>query len=367
MQNGSLPAREDQGLFNTFESGISHFQFNNYWLRQKSLYNIDMKLASIELISEIHPHPNADKLELAKVLGYTCIIEKSRYKAGDAVVLIQPDTVLPDEPWAEMFKKRSSRVRAMKLRGVWSFGIVMPISTWFTNNIPVVGDEVSDLIGVTKYEAPQPQQLDAKGILPFSIRKTDEERYQNILDLPFGETVDVTLKVDGQSATFYCYKNRQTGEWHTGICSRSLELKPECSNNYTRINAKYDILSKLLNYCSFRDVSLALRGEIYGNGIQGHAANPHSKLPLDFAAFSVYNFDTFQYENVGSEHYVYKVCSKIKIPTVDIVETATLTPELIKKYAEEMTEINGRSFEGVVIKHSKGSFKVINLSYDERK
>jgi len=156
-----------------------------------------MKLASIELISEIKSHPNADKLELAKVLGYTCIVEKGKYKAGDAVVLIQPDTVLPDEPWAEMFKKRGNRVRAMKLRGVFSFGIVMPISTWFTSNIPVVGDEVSDLIGVTKYEAPQPQQLDAKGLLPHGLGKTDEERYQNILDLPFGEDVMVTLKMDG--------------------------------------------------------------------------------------------------------------------------------------------------------------------------
>lgn len=335
-----------------------------------------MKLASIELISEIHPHPNADKLELAKVLGYTCIIEKGRYRAGAAVVLIQPDTVLPDKPWAEIFKKRSNRTKAIKLRGQWSFGIVMSPydiidAFFFTDQFgdfkDNIGKEVSDLIGVTKYEAPQPQQLDAKGHLPFGLGKTDEERYQNILDLPFGEKVDVTLKIDGQSATYYCRKDRETGEWHTGICSRSLELKPECSNNYTRINLKYDILSKLLNYCSFRDVSLALRGEIYGSGIQGHAANSHSKLNLDFAAFSVYNFDTFQYENVGSEHYVYKVCSKIEIPTVDILETVALTPELIKEYSEEMTEINGRSFEGVVIKHNKGSFKIINLAYDERK
>jgi RNA ligase (TIGR02306 family) len=326
-----------------------------------------MKLASIELISEINPHPNADKLDLAKVLGYTCIVEKGKYKTGDAVVLIQPDTVLPDKPWAEMFKKRSSRTKAIKLRNVWSFGIVMPLSTWFTDNIPVVGDEVSDLIGVIKYEAPQPQQLDAKGLLPHGLSKTDEERYQNILDLPFGETVDVTLKIDGQSATFYCYKNRQTGEWHTGICSRSLELKPECLNNYTRINLKYDILSKLLNYCSFRDVSLALRGEIYGNGIQAHANNPHAKLPLDFAAFNVYNFDTFTHERPQDDHYYQKVCRCISVPEVDLIERTTLTKELIKEYSEEMTEINGKSFEGVVIKHSLGSFKVINMSYDDRK
>jgi len=337
-----------------------------------------MKLASIELISEIKPHPNADKLELAKVLGYTCIVEKDRYRAGAAIVLIQPDTVLPDKPWAEMFKKRSSRVRAMKLRGSWSFGIIMSpydimdaffFADQFGDFKDNIGKEVSDLIGVTKYEAPMPQQLDAKGILPFGLNKTDEERYQNILDLPFGETVDVTLKVDGQSATYYCYKNRQTGEWHTGICSRSLDLKPECIfNNYTRINRKYDILNKLENYCKFHDFSLALRGEIYGSGIQSHAANPHSKLDLAFAAFNMYNFDTFQYVTDKSciFHYT-RFCDQYSIPTVDLLETATLTPELIKEYAEVMTEVNGRAFEGVVIKHKSGSFKVINLGYDERK
>ena len=335
-----------------------------------------MKLASIELITDIQPHPNADKLELAKVLGYTCIIEKDRYRVGAAVVLIQPDTVLPDKPWAEMFKKRSSRVRAMKLRGVWSFGIVMALDKvidpfFFGDQYGDpkwhIGLEISHLIGVTKYEAPQPQQLDAKGPLPFGLGKTDEERFQNILDLPYGEKVDVTLKIDGQSATYYCHKDRQTGEWTTGICSRSLEMKPECYNNYTNIDRKYGILNKLQDYCKFYDVSLALRGEVYGNGIQGHAANPHAKLPLDFAAFSVYNFDTFQYETTSGAHNYLRVCHRIGIPTVDLVERTALTPELIKEYAEEMTEINGRAFEGVVIKHSMGSFKVINLSYDERK
>jgi len=335
-----------------------------------------MKLASIELISEIKPHPNADKLELAKVLGYTCIIEKGRYRAGAAVVLIQPDTVLPDKPWAEMFKKRGNRVKAMKLRGIWSFGIVMSpydvcdISDLKSMLMPVnIGKDIADRIGVTKYEAPQPQQLDAKGPLPFGLGKTDEERYQNILDLPFGELVDVTLKIDGQSATYYCRKDRQTGEWTTGICSRSLEMKPECDNNYTRINKKYNILEKLLRYCMANNVSLALRGEIYGNGIQGHAANPHSKLPLDFAAFSVFNFDTNEYENVGSEHY-YAVLSGsdyLGVPCVPTISRQVLTPELIKHYAEDISEINGKPFEGVVIKHKNGSFKVISLAYDERK
>lgn len=344
---------------------------------QKCTDHNNMKLASIELISEIHPHPNADKLELARVLGYTCIIEKDRYRAGAAIVLIQPDTVLPDKPWAEMFKKRGNRVRAMKLRGQWSFGIVMSpydiidsffFADQFGDFKDNIGKEVSELVGVVKYEAPMPQTLDAKCPLMYGLNKTDEERYQNLVSiLPYGEVVDVTLKVDGQSGTFYCRKDPETNEWQTGVCSRSLELKKECLNNYTRAEAKYNILDKLQAYCEANNVSLALRGEVHGSGIQHFGVNPHSKLPLSFAAYSVFNLDTLEYENKGSKHYYQNVCRVINVPEVDLLETTILTPELIKEYAEVMTEVNGRAFEGVVIKHSKGSFKVINLNYDERK
>jgi len=96
------------------------------------------------------------------------------------------------------------------------------------------GTEVSHLIGVTKYEAPMPQTLDAKCPLMYGLARTDEERWQNIADLPYGEVCDITLKIDGQSGTFYCRKDPETNEWQTGVCSRSLELKKECLNNYTR-------------------------------------------------------------------------------------------------------------------------------------
>jgi len=335
-----------------------------------------MKLASIELITEIKPHPNADKLDIVKVLGYNCIVGKGDFDVGDSVVLIQPDTVLPDKPWAEMFKKRSSRVRAMKLRGVWSLGIVMKpcdvLDLYFfedqngrlKNNI---GFDVAKLIGVVKYETPQPQQLDAKGPLPYGLNKTDEERFQNLTELPFGETTVVTLKVDGQSGTYYCHKDRQTGEWTTGICSRTLEMKTECDNNYTRINKKYDILNRLLGYCQTHDVSLALRGEIYGNNIQKSNNNPHSILPLDFAAFNVFNLDTHEYENIADVHSYQNVCVTLGLPMVMPVAVIDLTPELIKHYAEDISEIDGKPFEGVVIKHKNGSFKIINMHYDERK
>ncbi len=325
-----------------------------------------MKLASIETIKTLEKHPNADALDIATVLGYRCIVARDAFSVGEKVVLIQPDTVLPDEPWAEMFRKRSNRVKACRLRGEWSFGIVMPVSTWPDLSLEV-GSEVSEIIGVSKYEPPAPQDLSAAGYLPRGLPKTDEERWQNIEALPYGEVCDITLKIDGSSLSVFARK-LEDGTWETGITSRSLCLKADCDNKYTRGVAKYDILNKLLAYCQKHDVSLSLRGELYGNGIQGFGKNPHGQLPLDFAAFSVYNMDELKYEGPNNTHYYEKVCTELNIPTVPMLEKAViLTPEHIDKYSMLIDKVDGKPFEGVVVKHKEGSFKIINLQYDERK
>ena len=159
-----------------------------------------------------------------------------------------------------------------------------------------------------------------------------------------------------------------THEWETGICSRSLRLKPEYDNNYTKAEKKYNILHKLKQYCEQHNVSLALRGEVYGQGIQAHSSNPHAKLPLNFASFSVYNFDKNEYEPPSSDHYYQKVCNILEVPTVPTnMKDSVLTQELIEEFAHKREKIDNNSFEGVVIKHNQGSFKVINLAYDERK
>ena len=135
-----------------------------------------MKLASIETITEILPHGNADSLLICRVLGYQCIIRKvDHFKVGDKVCFIQPDTTLPDAEWATVFKAKSNRVKAIRLRGEWSEGIVLKPSVV---NLPPDsyedGQEISEIIGVRKYEAPAPQDLNAKGPLHFGIPKTDE-------------------------------------------------------------------------------------------------------------------------------------------------------------------------------------------------
>jgi len=87
-----------------------------------------MKDATIEIISEVKSHPNADRLDLVKILGFQCVTEKGLYKEGDRIVYIRPDSVLPLENWTEGYRKYSpNRIKSAKLRGEWSEGIVVPM------------------------------------------------------------------------------------------------------------------------------------------------------------------------------------------------------------------------------------------------
>lgn len=365
-----------------------------------------MNLATVEKVVIVEHHPNADKLDIIKVLGYHAIVGRDQYKVGDLVVFVQPDSILPsDKAWCQDLLRYTSkgRLRAVRLRGEWSMGLVVGMDVAHDLYTGVdkglmefpEGYDVTDLLGITKYEPTLPKNMQARGGLPFDIPKTDEERWQNLRKIEdfYGKDVDVTLKIDGSSATFYCVLPGHHpsidpwGEPVVGLCSRSLELKmgvdedgKEYNSKWHEAERRYNILEKLRNYCVDNGVSLALRGEIFGEGIQGFAHNPHAKGPVDFAAFSVYNIHTREYERLNDDHYVMQVAAMLGIPTVPLLETGAfndtrLTQELIDKYDHELksldcTEKGGifmDRFEGVVVNFDGGSFKIINKWYDSDK
>src|SRR5260221_13158075 len=166
-----------------------------------------MKDATIEMIGSINPHPEADRLDLATILGFQCVVQKGLYNGGETIVYIRPDSLLPIEKWTEDYRKYSpKRIKAVKLRGLFSEGIIVPFEI-LPQNVQdqliqlSVGDDVSEIIGVTHYEPPAPNDIQAKGGLPYGIPKTDKERNENYSEnkLPYGELCDLFLKADGQS------------------------------------------------------------------------------------------------------------------------------------------------------------------------
>jgi len=333
-----------------------------------------MKDATIEIIGSVEAHPNADRLDLVKIMGYQCVTQKGLYTGGEKIVYIKPDALLPVELWTEDYRKYSpKRIKAVKLRDRWSEGIIVPFSILPNGNDLIdleEGTDVSELIGVTHYEAPTPNDIQAKGGLPFGIPKTDEDRWESERRLPFGELVDITLKADGQSASYFLKlaDEQLSIEEKFGILGRTLELHEIFTNKYTAHIARYDIKNKLTEFCKKHNVSLCIRGESYGRGIQGNENNPHSKMDEGWAMFSVFNIDTHEYERKGSKFYFLNIAKEIGLPTVDIIERdVVLTQELIDKYSTGITKLNGLPFEGVVFQHAGGSFKCINKDYDSKK
>ncbi len=194
--------------------------------------------ASIELIGEVKAHWNADKLDLVKVLGFQCVTQKGLYKGGEKIVYVRPDSLLPVESWTEEYRKYSpKRIKACLLRKEWSEGIVIPFDILPNGNDLKdleVGTDVAAMIGVTHYEPPAPNDLKVKGGLPYQQPKTDEERYENFPDhkLPYGQLVDIGLKVDGQS----CLSEETLVETKDGIktikeiCDSKYKGKVKCFN-----------------------------------------------------------------------------------------------------------------------------------------
>lgn len=323
-----------------------------------------MKLATIVTIKELAEIKNADRILLATMNenGWQCVVSKDKFKVGDRAAYIAIDSILPDKEWTKFYKSKSSRIKSLKLKNCWSQGVLESLSVLELPDLPVNTD-VTEILGITKWEAPVPQQLDAKGNLRFGLFKTDETNFQSLDSIPYGEEVIVSAKKDGQSGSYFCKVLFDNIE--VGITSRSLELKPECPNNFTAINNKYNILEKLREYCVRNKKSLCIRGEVYGVGIQSFKINPDCKVSLNFAAFNVLNMDTLQYEPFD---FCLELCKELGIPTVEVLERAILTPELIKKYKEDLEKINGQFFEGCVFKlKNGGSFKVINVHYDQNK
>ncbi len=171
------------------------------------------KLATIEEVQSLEPIPDADRIELAKIRGWNVVVQKGLYEVGDLVVYFEIDSMLDIEmPQFRFLSERGVRtdadgfkghvVKTMRLRGQYSQGLAIPISE-FDLSGPVGGD-VTDLLGVRKWEPLIPASLSGRvrGRLPSWVHKTDSERIQNCEYLFPLENVVATEKIDGSSATY---------------------------------------------------------------------------------------------------------------------------------------------------------------------
>lgn len=339
------------------------------------------KLASIRVISELKPIEGADFLQLAIVDGWQCVVRKGEFTVGQKVVYFEIDSWVPylfapflmkDGKIRTFNGVEGDRIRTIKLRGQLSQGLVIPIPiTVEKAGLLAEGDDVTEVLGVQKYERELPASLQgmAKGSFPSFIRKTDQERIQNLkrsFEQWKEESIyfEVTTKLDGSSMTVYC-KDGQTG-----VCSRNLELKVEENpdNTFVKTMINRNIHIALKKYCESSNSNLALQGELMGPGIQG---NREGFTVFKFFLYDIYDIDQQKYLDPVERMLIYvdlvdnfgMDIEHVPIVNLMILEQFDSIDEVLS-FAEGES-INNPVREGIVFKSEDGqiSFKAISNTF----
>jgi RNA ligase (TIGR02306 family) len=106
--------------------------------------------------------PNADNIELVLVNGWQAITKKGEYKESDLVIIATTDAVIPqilsDDLGVTNYLRKGGRVRTVKLRGMYSECLVIPLSKVFKSKTAtdgfVDGQDMMYVLGIHKYEPP---------------------------------------------------------------------------------------------------------------------------------------------------------------------------------------------------------------------
>lgn len=267
------------------------------------------KLASIQKIKSLEPIEGADAIEKATVLGWQLVVKKGEFKVGDLAVYCEIDSILPDRPEFAFLKPRGMRIRTIRLRGQVSQGICFPLSI-LPDHIEIQEDlDLTEILGIEKYEPPIPAYLSGKvkGKFPSFIPKTDETRVQilqKVLDKYQGVSCYVSEKLDGSSATYFI----KDGEF--GVCSRNMELYEDDENSFWKVARELHVEEKLRSL----NKNIAIQGELIGEGIQDNKLRLRGQTVRIFNAFDIDRFEYLPYQEFLD------LMGKLDLPIVPIME-----------------------------------------------
>lgn len=337
-------------------------------------------------LEKVREHPNADKLELANVLGYQMAIPKGKYKTGDMVVYFPADTLLPAE-WADKFGCRDflkgsdkDRVGKIRLRGEPSFGLVVDIPEGLD---AALGDNVADYFGCKKYEPPikttagDATKYDER-IDPFVERYTDIENGRIFTDVfEEGEEVVVTEKLHGSNVKVGIVKDvdifagsmnyrrkrpvkpkwvaktiwQKIWAWVFGIPNIDAEFEDDEMRRNTywhpwTIKGVQNLINELAETYNV----VILYGEMIGSSVQ--------KLNYGIPKSQGIGFRAFDLKVDGKYldwHEFKELCDKHNVPTVPVLSEGTFSFDLVTKLADGKSTLEGASHirEGVVVKPVK--------------
>jgi len=291
-------------------------------------------IAEVVRIKELLPHPNADKLQIVSVYGYTVCIRIGDFKEGDLGVYIPPDNVVSDRPEFS-FLGDHKRIKVKKLRGIISMGLLIQLPADLADLKE--GEDAAARLGVTHYDPPLPMSTGGEAEKPpdgYFPHYDVDSYYRYVTQFKPGELVVATEKIHGTSSRFVWGPDDRI---HVG--SRT-EWKREDEKNVWWRAAKES--PWLIEFCKAHP-DICVYGEVYGS-VQdlkyGHAGGR--------VALAV--FDLLR----GNEWVPYMEARKIgaELKWVPIVYEGPFNEANLKKLADGKSLIPGADNirEGIVVK-----------------
>lgn len=305
------------------------------------------------------PHPNADKLDIATIEGWSCVCGKGEFPgAGTLALYIPIDSVLPGTVEQTLFanskvKPNNGRIRTVKIRGEISQGMLVSLDK-FPQVPRKKGFDASELLGITKYRPPaaswEPREKTANKVKtkkspnPNFHKYTDLENikwYTNVFEE--GEPVAITEKIHGTNFRAGYVKTEVNTWWKRvkkffGVLaeyefvhgSRNVQLHVWENGKgtyygkdlYRQAAEDYGLKGKLLG-------GEVVYGEVYGTGIQKNynygCKNEERKLVV---------FDVMKDGKYLNHEELVLFCRARQLPMVPTLYTGPFSMDVLKTLTE---------------------------------
>lgn len=352
----------------------------------------------VGVIGEVKPIEGADNIELAVVGGWNAITKKGEYQVGDKVVVATTDAVIPQELSDRMevtnYLRKGQRVRTVKLRGVYSECLLIPIKYLYLHKEINDGDDMMELLGIHKYEPPVKMVEMSVGGRKFKYHQNPNfhvyYKFPNMKNVPemFNENdeVCITRKLHGTNARYGIVKKKKLSfldkirgwfgnqwiQYEYVYGSHNVEKGSDSqgfydTNVWKTIADKYQIRERLWRhvkdtyYSDELGSGFIIYGEIYGHGIQKNY--DYGLTEIRFAGFDV-EIDGHYEDNLRQTTHF----QCLGLSEVETLYSGSWSKEEQDKYVFG-NYIQGTKVphEGVVVKSLDGSrhkiAKIINPDY----
>lgn len=348
-------------------------------------------------VTEVKAIEGADKIELGVIGGWNAIIKKGEYKVDDLVVVATTDAVIPQELSDKMnvtnYLRKGGRVRTVKLRGVYSECLIIPI-TYVQGVKRAEGADVMEMLGIFKYEPPAVQIQLASG-RKFKYHQNPNfgiyYKFPNLKNVQgmFTEEdeVEITRKIHGTNARYGIVKKKKISIWDKVkrffgnewveyeyvYGSHNVEKGSDSQGFYDTdvwrtIAEKYKIREKLWDlfkqYKDYYEIEegIVIYGEIFGAGIQKNY--DYGLTDIEFAGFDV--TINGEYCDLGRRLDIFTLV--LALPYVPVLYGGKWSQEIQDSFVfNNFIQGTKVPHEGIVIKEVNGGrqkvAKVINPDY----